>query len=79
MIKFKIQIETEELSKYFVSNRREFGEGKKFDGEGKVFGHTYFPGRGIGGDMFFDPDENWLLYPYNEEGSNLFNECPHSI
>lgn len=22
--------------------------------------------------MFFDPDENWLLYPYSEEGSDKF-------
>lgn len=53
---------------------REFGDGEKFDGEGNVFGHTYFPGVGIGGDMFFDPDEHWLLYPYNDEGSNQFEE-----
>lgn len=72
----------------FVSIWREFGDGGKFDGEGNVFGHTYYPGNGLGGDVFFDPDENWLLYPYSEDGnqlhkkilkkvnllSNLFNE-----
>ena len=57
---------------------KEHGDGFPFDGRGGVLAHEFYPGDGIGGDLHFDADENWVDKK-TPPGHNLFVVCVHEI
>ncbi|KAL2095335.1 hypothetical protein ACEWY4_010054 [Coilia grayii] len=57
-------------------NRRDHGDGASFDGSGGILAHAFQPGKGIGGDVHFDAEEDWTV---NSKGYNLFAVATHEF
>ena len=58
--------------------QKEHGDGFPFNGRGGVLAHGFYPGGGIGGDLHFDAEENWVDKK-TPPGHNLFVVSVHEI
>ncbi|XP_078692828.1 stromelysin-1-like [Branchiostoma floridae x Branchiostoma belcheri] len=47
------------------------------DGPGGTLAYAFFPGPGIGGDVHFDPSEDWTVHSFS--GTNLFIVAAHEF
>ncbi|KAJ3589484.1 hypothetical protein NHX12_010329 [Muraenolepis orangiensis] len=57
-------------------HRGDHEDGSPFDGRGGGLAHAFLPGRGLGGDVHFDQDEDWS---FNATGINLFAVAVHEF
>ena len=58
--------------------KKEHGDGFPFKGRGGVLAHGFYPGSGIGGDLHFDEDEDWVDKK-TSPGHNLFLVAVHEL